>query len=143
MPKIKAAFDDFEVAVGILASAGKHADSNESIAQLAAWNEYGTPKIPERPAFRASFHTNRKKYLKMLRGISQKGFTGKKITANSFDHIGRTAQKDVQKSISGGSWAANAESTQFKKGGGKQRINNPLINTGQTIDSVSYRVKKK
>lgn len=142
MPKIRAAFNDYEVSAGILESAGKHDDSSESVAQIAAWNEYGTAKIPERAAFRTSFFNNRKKYLKQLRKISSGGFKGKKLKVAAFDALGREARNDIQKSIAKGGWKPNAESTQLKKGGGKQRINDPLINTGQMINSVDYRVEK-
>ena len=115
----------------------------ESVAQIAAYNEYGTPTIPERPAFRASFFKNRKKYIAILIKITRSGLKGDKLRKSAFDSLGKVAQRDIENSIAGGSWAANAESTQLSKGRGKQKINDPLIATGQMIDSVGYKVKKK
>ena len=143
MPKMRAAFKDYEVSAGIFPEAGKHDDSNESIAQIAAWNEYGTPKIPERPAFRASFFNNRKKYLKALIAISKRAFKTQKLKQSAFEALGKEAKNDIERSIVSGSWIANAISTQSKKGKGKQLINDPLINTGQTLSKVNYKVKKK
>jgi hypothetical protein len=144
MPKIRKAFDDdYEVQAGIFREAGKHDNSDESVAQIAAYNEFGTPKSPERPAFRTSFFKNRKKYLKMLKAIARAGFKGRKLKQNAFDMVGLEAKTDIEKSISSGNWAPNAESTQLRKGKGKQLVNDPLIDTGQMLDSVDYKVKKK
>ncbi len=157
MPKIKAAFNEYKVEAGILSNAGKHQNSKESVAQIAFYNEYGTPKIPERPAFRASFNNNRKKYTGMLTKMARRGFKGRKVGKSAFNALGREAVDDIQRSIVSGSWVANAPSTQAAKGrrsgnlfngitpskksGGGQLINDPLVDTGQMLDSVSYRVK--
>ena len=125
------------------------------MAQIAAYNEYGTPTAPERPAFRASFFKNRKKYIAMLVKIARSGMKGDKLRQSAFDSVGRVAQKDIERSIVSGGWVANAESTQLAKGrrsgsnnefgraSGGQKINDPLIDTGEMLDSVSYKVKKK
>lgn len=141
LPKIKAALQAHEVVAGILRTAGKHS-SGENVAQIAAYNEFGTPKIPERPAFRASFHTNRAKYQKELAKIAKSGLNGNRITPMDFNHLGREAVNDIERSIVAGSWTPNAESTQLKKGRGKQLINDPWIDTGQTLNSVDFRVDK-
>ena len=119
----------------------KHS-SGENVAQIAAYNEFGTPKIPERPAFRASFHTNRAKYQSGLAKIAKSGLKGNRITASDFNPLGREAVNDIERSIVAGSWTPNAESTQLKKGRGKQLINDPWIDTGQTLNSVDFRVDK-
>ena len=143
MPAIRKAFQDYEVTAGIHQDAGKHGNSNESVAQVAAYNEYGTATAPERPAFRASFFKNRKKYIAMLVKIARSGMKGQKLRPSAFDSLGKVAQKDIEQSIARGGWVANALSTQISKGKGKQLINDPLIDTGQMIDSVGYKVKKK
>ena len=124
LPKIKAALKGHEVVAGILRTAGKH-NSGENVAQIAAYNEYGTPTIPERPAFRASFHKNRAKYQKELAAIAKSGLKGSRITPSDFNALGREAVTDIERSITAGSWTPNAESTQLKKGKGKQLINDP------------------
>lgn len=143
MPSIKAAVKPYEVEAGIFDNAGFYIKSRESVAQVAAWNEYGTPRNPERPAFRSSFFINREKYLKQLKKIAAKNLVGKKTGKKPFSALGKEAQKDIQASIARGGWKPNAKSTQLQKGGGKQLINNPLIDTGLLLESVDYRVTKK
>lgn len=129
------------VTAGIHKDAGKHKDSKKGlpVATIAAFNEYGTPTAPERPAFRASFAKNRKKYKKALGKLGTLAFNAKSTLAG-MKKIGREAKGDIQKSIVSGGWASNAESTMLSKGGGKQLINRPLINTGQVLDSVDYEL---
>lgn len=143
LPSIRRALAEYEVVAGVLRTAGKHRNSDESVAQIAAYNEYGTPTIPERPAFRASFHKNRKKYISGLVKIADSGLNGSKITSSDFDALAREAVNDIERSIVSGNWVANAVGTQLKKGNGKQLINDPWIDTGQTINSIDYRVEKK
>ena len=143
LPSIRRAFDDYEITAGIYETAGKHDKSDETVAQIAAYNEFGNPKVPERPAFRTSFFNNRKKYLKMLTAAVRRGMKGTKLRLRWMEAIGEEAKRDIEHSIVSGDWAPNAESTQLKKGGGKQLINDPWIDTGQTLDSVEYRVRQK
>jgi len=44
LPSIRRAFDDYEITAGIYETAGKHDKSDETVAQIAAYNEFGTPK---------------------------------------------------------------------------------------------------
>ena len=141
MPAIEAQMKERTITAGVHKSAGKHKDSKKglSVATIAAINEYGTDKIPERPAFRASFTKNRKKYKKTLGQLGALAFNAKS-TLDGMKKLGREAKGDIQKSIVSGGWAPNAESTMLDKGGGKQLINRPLINTGQVLDSVDYEL---
>ena len=143
MPSIKAAVKPYAVEAGIFNNAGYYIESREHVAQVAAWNEYGTPRNPERPAFRSSFFTNREKYLKQLKKIARKGLKGEKANRKWFNKLGAEAKNDIQASIARGGWKPNAKSTQLQKGGGKQLINNPLIDTGLLLESVDYKVTKK
>ena len=154
MPAIHAQMKERTVKAGILKSAGKHDNSKKglSVATIAAYNEYGTATAPERPAFRASFAKNRKKYKKALGKLGTKSFNSQSTLAG-MNKLGREAKKDIEKSIVSGSWVANAERTQKqkgrkfeivdgvrKKGKSTQRINRPLIETGQVLDSVDYEI---
>ena len=140
MPAIEAQMKERTITAGIHKSAGKHKDSkNLTVAEVAAFGEFGTPTAPERPAFRSSFIKNRKKYKKVMGKLGTMAFNAKS-TLTGMKRLGREAKKDIQKSIVSGSWAPNAESTMLSKGGGKQLINRPLINTGQVLDSVDYEL---
>jgi len=144
LPQVARAFDDWQVEAGIFESAGPHnnSDDGESVAQIAHRNEYGI-EVPERPAFRASFFDNRRKYQRKLLIITRRGFQGRRLTRRDFDPLGREAKNDIEHSIASGPWLANADSTQLRKGGGHQLINSPLIDTGQMIDSVDFRVHNR
>ena len=154
MPAIHAQMKERKVKAGILKSAGKHDNSKKglSVATIAAYNEYGTATAPERPAFRASFAKNRKKYKKALGKLGTKSFNSRS-TLVGMNKLGREAKKDIEKSIVSGSWVANAESTQKqkgrkfeivdgvrKKGKSTQRINRPLIASEQVLKSVDYEI---
>ena len=141
LPAIHAQMKERTVKAGILKSAGKHDNSKKglSVATIAAYNEYGTATAPERPAFRASFAKNRKKYKKALGKLGTKSFNSQSTLAG-MNKLGREAKKDIEKSIVSGSWVANADSTMLAKGNGKQKINRPLIETGQVLDSVEYEI---
>lgn len=141
MPAIEAQMKERTITAGIHKSAGKHKDSKQGlpVAEIAAFGEFGTPTAPERPAFRSSFIKNRKKYKKTLGKLGTLAFNSKS-TLEGMKKLGREAKGDIQKSIVSGSWAPNAESTMLGKGGGKQLINRPLINTGQVLDSVDYEL---
>lgn len=140
LPMIQARMKERTITAGIHKSAGKHKDSKDlSVAEVAAINEFGNEKIPERAAFRTSFIKNRKKYKKALGKLGTKSFNAESTLAG-MRKLGREAKKDIQKSIVSGSWAPNAKSTMLAKGGGKQLINRPLINTGQVLDSVDYEI---
>ena len=115
LPAIHAQMKERTVKAGILKSAGKHDNSKKglSVATIAAYNEYGTATAPERPAFRASFAKNRKKYKKALGKLGTKSFNSQSTLAG-MNKLGREAKKDIEKSIVSGSWVANAESTMQK-----------------------------
>lgn len=141
MPAIEAQMKERTITAGIHKSAGKHKGSKKGlpVATIAAFNEYGTPTAPERPAFRSSFIKNRKKYKKAFGVIGKMAFNAKS-TLSGMKKLGREAKSDIQKSIVSGNWVPNAESTMLKKGGGKQKINRPLIDSGQVLDSVDYEL---
>lgn len=143
VPEIQASIQAYEISAGVFRHAGKHRNSDELVAQVAAYNEFGTPTIPERAAFRSSFFHNRDKYLSMLVKIGRSMLKGQKVRSSRLEAMGEEAADDIRKSIVSGPWTANAESTQRKKGGGKQLINDPLVDTGQVLDSVDYEVIKK
>lgn len=141
LPSIHAKMKGRTVTAGIHKSAGKHKGSKKglSVATIAAFNEFGTPTAPERPAFRSAFLKNRKKYKKAMGKLGTKSFNSES-TLSGMRKLGIEAKKDIQKSIVSGSWAPNAESTMLSKGGNQQLINRPLINTGQVLDSVDYEL---
>jgi hypothetical protein len=126
------------VNVGIQDDAGTDPESGKTIAEIAYYNEYGTQdgRIPARPAHRNAFDDNRAK-LDSLQVRLIKGVADGKLSADRAAKImGETHQGFVRRSIQTLSTPANADSTIAAKGS-----SNPLIDTGQTLQSVRYVVE--
>ena len=103
-----------------------------SVALVAALNEFGTSRAPPRPFFRNM--------------ISQKSSgwgpaAGKLLVANNYDVrttlalVGEGIKGQLQQSIASNTPPPNAPSTIARK-----RHSRTLIDTGQMLNSVTYRV---
>lgn len=125
---------------------GQHGEN--SIHDIAIWNEYGTETIPPRPAFRMGMERGLKKNEKMIRaqlanmfksGL-QKGSYGKKFMRDRqivmLTQIGKSAVAETKAIIKAGETAPNAPATIKKKG-----FDHPLFETGVLLNSVEYLVE--
>ena len=130
-----------EIKAGVLASAGNEANG-KPIAQVASWNEYGTPSTPRRP-----WSVPARPFLAIStdenngwKDESEKAF--KKILGGSevmsaLNDVGKKMQKDIEKVIGDNSkLTPNKPSTILKKG-----HDLPLIDSGKLLDAISYEVK--
>lgn len=120
------------VEVGFFASA-KYMDGT-SVAAVAAWNEFGTKHIPERPAIRQSIKSHAKNLLTIVKkNIDSRIMV---IDRKLADKIGTSQGDAQQKSMIDLKEPKNADSTlrqKFPK-------TNPLVHTGMLIRSVTHRV---
>lgn len=116
-----------------------------NVRDVAIWNEYGTGKIPPRPAFRqgleAGIAKNRKLIDAQLRNITQRMLSGRsgeveKSLIVMLTQIGKSAKARTKEIIRTGSETPNAPATVAKKG-----FNHPLYETGLLLDHVDYEVK--
>ena len=116
------------------------------VAAVAAWNEFGTKTIPERPFFRNAL-------AEMEDGIAniiKAGIDPRRMVVDDrlADTIGAYAAGQVQESITSLREPPNAPSTiarKRKKLGGKKGVGggeNPLIDTGFMHDSVTWQVER-
>ena len=104
------------------------------VAAVAAWNEFGTKKIEERPFFRIA---NAENELNLIRIITtQVDPLTMVITKRIGGLLGVSQQGAVQKSMVDLREPENAESTIARKKG----KTNPLIDTGRMNRSVTYKV---
>ena len=106
------------------------------VAAVAAWNEFGTETIPERPFFRRAI-------AEMEGGISnivKAGIDTKKMVVDDrlADRVGAYAQGQIQESITALKEPPNAPSTIKEKGS-----SSPLIDTGHMRESVTWKVEQK
>lgn len=134
------------VAVGILGpkaaapkrSKGKPAEGAKAaptLAQVAAWNEFGTGRIPARSFIAAWFDENRVANMAFARELAALRI-GRRLTYDqSLKLMGARAVGGIQKRIAAGISPANAPSTVARKGSSK-----PLVNTGQLRSSIAFKL---
>lgn len=131
-------------------------DEGLTIAKYARWNNYGTymhdedgqktGSIPPRPFFTKGFFFQ--KYLEERPRLAKqllKQICSGKISANTAaELIGMKAVSQVRDAIRTGPWAPNAPSTMARKlkksKGKKASLIKPLIDTGDMINAVTYKV---
>lgn len=127
--------DGMEVVAGMLKDSGK-AENGASYVDIAAWNEYGTRRIPSRPFIRISADTNRQKWAKIAQQCVNNVIDGDS-PRDAAQVIGHRMVEDIRKVFGDKSkLAPNAPSTIKKKGHDK-----PLIDTGKLKATVNYRVE--
>ena len=121
------------VAVGFFSTA-KYQDGTP-VAAVAAWNEFGTETIPERPFFRRAIAEMEDGVAKIVKA----GIDTKKMVVDDrlADRVGAYAAGQVMESISALSAPQDAPATIRRKGSSK-----PLIYTGMMRASVGWKVEK-
>lgn len=120
------------VTVGIHKSAGNHDNSDLTVAEVAAYNEFGTERSPERSFMRSTMRENRFKYrLNVIRII--KAIGDGKDPRKMMGLFGQQVQQDIQRKIVELKTPPNAQSTIDRK-----KSSNPLIDTGQMVSSVRW-----
>ena len=106
-----------------------------SVAQVAIANEYGVPEhnVPPRPFMWRTFDGNAKKWAKIVQDELPQ--MKKLDLKRMIKRLASIAVRDTQKTIDELQYPPNAESTIRAKG-----FNNPLIDSGQMRDSVTWRL---
>ncbi|MBQ1758964.1 MAG: hypothetical protein IIZ94_04695 [Prevotella sp.] len=124
-----------------------------SVAQVARWNEFGTPYIPARPFFRPVVHGQRTELVQELRRMYQDALRNNKDTLAVLNLFGEDVEGRIRVSI-GNVWTPpNAPITIYggwlrRKGHkpvyieGKGEGKKPLQNTLVLKDSVSHEVEE-
>ena len=133
------------VLVGILSGAGEHpkAESGQTLAEVAFWNEFGTSRIPPRPFLTRT--VREKNYYKSEFKSALKAYLGgKKSSIVSLNLIGLRASNDVKLMITSIMTPPNAPSTQRAKADKSHvtasAVNNPLIDSGSLRAAINYQV---
>lgn len=127
------------VKVGVLSDAGGYAaGAKVNIASVAAFNEFGTSRIPSRPFMKQAFDENRTE----INSFKDRAFGAvidkKSDTKTALNMIGVFFKGKVQQQIAKGSFAPNKPSTVAQKGSSK-----PLIDTGRLRQSINFEVVLK
>ena len=124
---------DRAVTVGVHADAGSY-PSGESVADVAAWNEYGTERIPERSFLRATMAARRKKYTAIMATLAAAAIEGTDRIKPGMARLGELARNDVKDAIVKFDDPGNSEATIAAKG-----RDDPLIDTRRLLTSVEYK----
>ena len=105
------------------------------VAAVAAWNEFGTETIPERPFFRNALAESE-------RGVSNilaKGIDTEKMVVDDqlAGRVGEYVQGKIRDSITALKEPPNAPETVRRKGS-----SDPLLDTGTLRNSVAWKVEQ-
>ncbi len=143
------ALGTLRVAVGVLGApaAAVHKDADgeapesgdaPTVADVAAWNHYGTGHIPARPFIALALEQHKPELQQLFARIGR-GVTEDKLEARqALGLMGEAATAAIKQQIAEGVPPPNAESTIDRKGS-----STPLINFGQLRAAVSYNVREK
>ena len=121
------------VKVGFFSTA-KYEDGTP-VAAVAAWNEFGTETIPERPFFRNALAESERSVGRIL----QAGLDTKKMVVGEqlAGRVGAHVQGKIQDGITALKEPPNSPSTIRAK-----QSSNPLVDTGFMRDSVTWQVEQ-
>lgn len=130
--------------VGILASKGggsPHGNSGTTIAEIAAFHEFGTRAVPERSFIRRTFREKRREFrqmaAKLTRGVLQGTTRGGMSLKRALELLGSWGAAEVKKTITiDGVPPPLASTTVAKKGSSRA-----LVDTGQLLNSITHEVE--
>lgn len=126
-----------EIKIGFLESSGGYEDGT-TVAQVAAWNEFGTEHSPSRPFMRQTLKDQREEITKFARDRAKGVVTGSMSAQMALNGIGLYVKGRMQAEIRDGEFEPNAPSTVAHKGSSK-----PLIDTGRMRQSIVYVITSK
>jgi hypothetical protein len=115
-----------------------HPEANVPVAQVAAWNEFGTNGIyptPIRPFMRYSVMTYGAEWVDVIRVSLKATNYDAKATLTA---VGQLAAMRIQAVIRAWSAPPNSPTTVARKG-----FNDPLIETSYMLRHVTYKVNTK
>jgi hypothetical protein len=140
LDKIGADLESKQVKVGFIGGV-VHENSDETVAQIAAWNEYGQPENnqPPRPFFGNAIAEHEKEWGETLIRMVSKGIP----VEQALDVVGAQIQGDVQESISQLMDPPLSPATlHIRRTRKKRRTESikPLVDSGEMYDGVKYEV---
>jgi phage gpG-like protein len=133
--KTVAAMKSASVRVGVMGDAGD--EKGVSLAEIAAFHEFGTSTIPERSFLRSTFHGHAAEELKtMCAKLSKAIVEGKMDEPRALGLLGLWAVSQVRKTIRAGIAPELAASTIAAK-----KSSLALVDTGQLLNSLTHVVE--
>jgi len=124
------------VDVGII-DPGKHEGSEFNTAEIGFVHEFGAGPVPERSFMRSTLHEERKDILSLTGKLLKKVVSGKMQQSQALGLIGIDVADKISQKIVKLKAPPNKPGTIDKKGS-----SNPLVDTGQLKNSITWRVNK-
>ena len=132
---------NFKIEVGFNEDSGSYPaeEGGESItlANVAAWNEFGSERSPARPFMKQTAVDYKSKITNHANKALKKAINGGGAE-EVLNSIGSFTKGKMQLEIKNGDWEPNSPYTIAKKGSDK-----PLIDTGRMRQSIVYVIKEK
>ena len=125
------------VSVGII-DAGTHVDGDLTVASIGFINEFGTSKIPERSFMRSTTKENKAKIISLQKKLLKQIVLGAMSHDKALSLIGEFVSDLMRQKIVKLRTPENAPATLRAKA----PKTNPLINTGQLKNSITYEVNR-
>jgi hypothetical protein len=133
MAQILKRLQDSSITVGVHKDAGSY-ENGETVVNVATYNEFGTPDIPERSFLRTTIQANRAKYKHEFEKAYLEAIRGGMNLRASAAFIGNVARDDIKQKITDIKEPKNAPRTIAKKG-----FDDPLIETRKMWASVKWK----
>lgn len=107
------------------------------VAQVAAWQEFGTPTIPPRAFIRLGWTDamHSRAFTKVYGGVVKRIIAKKQSVGDGLEQLGFLSQSLMKREIREWDYPPNAPSTVSHKG-----FNDPLIETEKMLDSVKFKL---
>ncbi len=129
--------DGASITVGIHENDGAGAHGDTTIADVGAFHEFGTDDIPERSFVRGWYDEEKSENDKLIKQAATRVATGKSEPQQALDQAGAVMAGNMRARIRGGINPPLDDSTVDKKG-----PSTPLIDTGQLIQSITWKAKE-
>lgn len=124
------------VDVGII-DAGKHLSGDITVAGIGFAHEFGTATIPERSFIRSTTQERKKDIISLQTELLKKISNGSMKVKTGLGLIGEFLSAAIKEKIVAINSPPNAPATIAKK-----ESSNPLIDTSQLKNSITYKVNK-
>lgn len=125
-----------EVRAGVLEGA-TNIETRQLVAEYAAYNEFGTARIPARPFMRTTLQKQRGEWVQGLGRL-----LASRDPEQALHFVGRRMEDDIRAKILSNMAPANAPSTVARKNKEEAGRAGTLVDTGALAQSISYEISK-
>ena len=115
---------------------GIHEGDSEDVKNKATQNEFGSGNIPERSFIRSTIDENAERYSKAAEILVGMMIDGEISKFEALERMGQQIESDIKSKIVSLKSPPNSPRTIMEKGS-----DNPLIDTGEMLNSIRYVIK--